>query len=418
MDTNIYSTFATEIVVRLNGFRDERYSSKVSYEVFKSLGRIYERKYQKDVNDSFDVLNPVFSVLDSVFRELSKNVGMMNKSVRNSFLHAYGESKNLEFLENLEGHELEKAVSYLGKNTDVNQSQIDALLTNTEKIKQNNWIRINDQSMNDLLILATAKRKLERQLDWLYCSFDKETFNELTKMEKLNEVETFSTLIDSNKVCLFNSTIRSLLQKKYTKFINDEHWTSSQQLSIILKSNSTEKDTLYIDSKQIPDANDLGKIQQIIQYIQKENRITPKKLSLIMKITPRMASYYLEAAEMLRIVHRKGQYYYCTENAKKFERYSTEDKSGIIEQAIRELPVVQAFLLYMKNNSRVKFTHKDVIKFLEKITDLSHTTCFRRGSTLVTWLCDGGIALRHNGNYSLAHNTGQTNLLEFTKLRK
>ena len=82
-----------------------------------------------------------------------------------------------------------------------------------------------------------------------------------------------------------------------------------------------------------------------------------------MGVTPRMATYYLEAAEMLKIVKRTGKYYYRTILAENFDRYSKDDKLGIIEQAIREMPITKTFMLYMKNSSNTSFTHKDVTRF-------------------------------------------------------
>jgi len=70
---------AEEIIVRLNGIKEPDYSSKISYEIFKTLGRTYERKYQKDMQESLEVLNPILKIMDSVFLELSKNQEKMKK---------------------------------------------------------------------------------------------------------------------------------------------------------------------------------------------------------------------------------------------------------------------------------------------------------------------------------------------------
>jgi len=116
---------------------------------------------------------------------------------------------------------------------------------------------------------------------------------------------------------------------------------------------------------------------------------------------------------MLNIVKRHGKSYYRTNVVENYNRYTKEDKTGILEQAILDMPITKAFMVYVKNTPRNTFYQKDVVRFLEKTTDLSYTTCVRRASTLVTWFCDCGIAIKHNGRYSLKQSEGQTTLLQF-----
>lgn len=416
IENNVPLVLASDIVIRLNGIRDEKYATKIAYEVFRTIGHACERKYQKDVNDSLDILNPLLSVMDEIFNELSKNVKIMAKPVKDGFFHAYQETRSLEFLEELDGHELGKAVKWLNQLPKPNTSSIDYMINEGEWIKKSEWLKNKDSETSNLTALSIAKRKLMKQLDWIYCSFDKNLLNEYNKMERVNvEIETLPEITNTNNAYLLNSSLKSLLTKKFNNFTNDERWENGQELSTILKSNSSKKDTLYIDSKKIPDANDLQKIEQVLEYLQKDSKLTPKSLSMLMKVTPRMASYYLEASEMLKIVKRSGKYYYRTILAEKYYKYSKDDKLGIIEQSIREMPITKTFMLYMKNSSKTSFTHKDVTRFLEKTTDLSYTTCFRRASTLTAWFCDGGIANKYHGRYSIKHNEGQTTLLEFQK---
>lgn len=403
-----------DIIIRLNGIRDEKYAIKIAYETFRTIGRVYERRYQKDINDSMDILTPLLNITDGVFLEFSKNVKIMNENVKSGFFHAYKETKSLEFLEELDGYELDKAIKWLNQLFNPNMSPLDCMIEDVENIKKLEWIKNQDSDEMNLTALAIAKHKLMQQLDWLYCSFNKEVFNEFNKIEKIStEIEILPKILNTNDTYLLKSSLKSMVQKKFNGFSDDERWKNEQELTTILRSNSDKKETLYIDSKKIPDANDLQKIKQILEYLQSDSKLSPKRVSILMKVTPRMASYYLEAAEMLKIVKRSGKYYYRTEIAKKFYRYSSDDKIGIIEQAIKEMPITKTFMLHMKNISKTSFTHKDVTRFLEKSTNLSYTTCFRRASTLITWFCEGGIANKYHGRYSIKHDDGQTTLLEF-----
>ena len=405
---------ASDIIIRLNGIRDEKYATKIAYETFRTIGRVYERKYQKDVNDSMDILTPLLNITDGVFTEISKNIKIMNKSVKNGFFHAYRETNALEFLEELDGHQLDKAIDWLNQPPNPNDSPLDCMIEDIEEITKSEWVKNQDASEMELTALAITKHKLMQQLDWLYCSFDKEVLNDFNKIEKTTtEVETLPKILNTNETYLLNSSLKSIIKKKFNRFSDDEKWKNGQELTTILKSNSEKKSTLHIDSKKIPDANDLDKINQILEYLQKDSKLSPKRVSTLMGVTPRMATYYLEAAEMLKIVKRAGKYYYRTILAENFDRYSKDDKLGIIEQAIREMPITKTFMLYMKNSSKTSFTHKDITRFLEKTTELSYTTCFRRASTLITWFCEGGIANKYHGRYSIKHNEGQTTLLEF-----
>ena len=361
-----------------------------------------------------DILTPLLNITDGIFLEISKNIKIMNKSVKNGFFHAYKETKALEFLEGLDGYELDKAIKWLSQSSNPNDSPLDCMIDEGEEIKKSEWIKNQDSDEMNLTALAIAKHKLMQQLDWMYCSFDKEVFNEFNKIEKINtEVETLPKILNINEAYLLNSSLKSIVKKKFNGFSDDEKWKNGQELTTILKSNSDKKDTLYIDSKKIPDANDLQKIKQILEYLQSDSKLSPKRVSSLMDVTPRMASYYLEAAEMLKIVKRNGKYYYRTKIVENFDKYSAEDKTGIIEQAIRDMPITKTFMLYLKNTSKTSFTQKDVTRFLEKSTELSYTTCFRRASTLITWFWDGGIVNKHQGRYSIKHDDGQTTILEF-----
>lgn len=385
--------------------------------MFKSIARLYERRYHKDIKDCIDVLGPIVEIIDSVFEELSKKRSMMNKPVQDSFTLAYAECKYLEPLQRLDGAEIESALTNFSSFGEDNQHTIDALLSTVNEIRKKGWYNKNNNLDSEpLYVVAAAKRKLERKLDWIFSSLNRQSISKIN--EKLEVPHSVSQIKNEYSSLQYDEgilSIRSLLAKKFKKYSDDELWKNSQYLSLILKSNSEKNDFPLIDSKMIPDANSLNKVRTITQYMG-ENRISVTKLASKMQLSTRMTQYYLDAAQMLGIVEKKGKYYFPSKLSLKIHRYSDDDKSGILQETLLELPIVKAFLLYMKNISRSKFIKKDIAKFLETHSNLSYSTAFRRSSTIAAWLCESGIATRNDNGFLLIHeDIGQTKILEFIR---
>ena len=164
-------------------------------------------------------------------------------------------------------------------------------------------------------------------------------------------------------------------------FTNNSKWQNSQALSLLLKQNAKASKTLSLDSKTIPDANDLDKILSIPRYF-KNHKITVAKLAKKMHIGPRMAMYYLDSAEMLGLIQRVKTYYVTTNLVFKLDNYPEKDRPEIILGLVHELPVVKAFKLYLENISQTRFSTSSIAKFLEYGTDLSPSTAKRRASTI------------------------------------
>jgi len=407
---------ADEIILRLNGLRNSNHASKISYDFFKAIGKIYERKFQKDLQTGFDVLNPVVQILDSVFVELNNNQKTMKKSIQDSFIKAYAESTYLEFLEKLPKSKLDNSLDILltFKNPKFS-SMAELILDTTHEIKQQEMFKTNSNSYSDVLYsLSAAKSKIEKLLDWTFCSIDKSTFPLIRKYnsQKTNYLDTnisqngLMSCYDQNDVDLKNN-----IHKKLKDFSNIDNWKTNQNLSFLIKNNSKTNEALYLDTKLVPDANDLTKVLQVPKYFKNE-KITSKKLAKKMNVKPRMALYYLDAAEMLGLVKRKGNSFIPTELTQKLDKYSSQDKMQIVDQMIHELPVVKAFFLYMDAISQTKFTLNDIAKFLEYSTNLSPTTATRRASTIHSWLKKNKTSYNTTNFDNIKDKSVQTYLFE------
>jgi len=388
----------------------------ISYQVFKSIGRLYERKYQKDVKDSLIILDPIMKVIDSVFIDLYEKQDIMNKSVQNSFMMAYGESTYFESI-NLEGPELEKSINTLSKFTSHDKtSLLELLLNSTYDIKKQGIFHSESQPFSDIFYsLTAAKRRIERELDYALCAVDKQSFP-LLQRHTFQEIGKISSISDpSHNIAIYDqasSEIVNILAKRLKEYSDNDQWKNSQHLSLLIKNNSKGNDVLYLDSKSIPDANDLEKVMFVPKYLE-DSKITAKKLAKVMNVNPRMASYYLDAAEMLGLVERDDKFYKSTDLTYKLDKYPESDRNEIIDHLIRELPVVKALFLYLESNSKTKFTIKDVAKFLRYSTDLSPSTALRRASTITAWLNRKKIIKHHSGTMLIKQDTSQTTLSQF-----
>ena len=410
---------ADEIIIRLNGLRNTNHASKISYDLFKAMGKIYERKYQKDFQASLEVLNPVIQIMDSVFDELNNKQKEMKKSVQNSFMKAHSESTYLEYLGQLPKPEMEKSLQMLSSFSNPKFSSMTELMLETSKeIGKQSIFEFNSHSYSDVLYtLSAAKRKIERLLDWTFCSIDRSDFPLIRKYcdQKINHLNmnidqsSLVTRFDPNNVNLTYS-----INKKLKNFSDNNNWIINQNLSLLIKNNSKKNDVLYLDTKLVPDANNLEKVLLVPKFFKNE-KITAKKLARKMNVRPRMALYYLDAAEMLGFVERKGNSFVSTKLAMKLDKYGNQDKIQIIEQMIHELPVIKAFFLYLETISKTRFTTNDVAKFLEYSTNLSQSTAKRRASTIYSWLKTKKLSDNVNTKNYFKENSVQTYLSEFMK---
>lgn len=399
----------------MNRIKEPDYSSKISYEIFKSLGKIYERRYQKDMQESLEGLEPIFEIVDSVFIELSKNQEKMKKSVQNSFMLVFAESTFLDLLRHKEGVELDKSLDILSRFTNSSFVSLPRfLLDTTEAIKAAKLFDTENESYSDVLYsLAAAKRKIERELDWVMCSFDKSTL----PLIRQSEIQNVNDSINQDLFTLtkHNPGIVALtehINKKIKISANNQQWKHKQSLSLLLKNSSKQRSTFYLDTKSVPDANDLEKVLDIPFYC-KKGTINAKSLAIKMNVRPRMAMYYLDAAEMLGLIKKTNNYYKPTDLLDKLGKYSDEDRDDIIHNLIKELPVVKAFFLYLKSGSMTRFTTNDIAKFLKYSTNLSSTTAKRRASTISSWLKKQKIVKNRNESFYIDDVQSQTRLNEF-----
>jgi len=408
---------ANDVISRLNTIKDSTYASKVAYETFKALGRLYERRYQKDVQESLAGLDPIFDFIDAVYLSISQKPGRMNKPIQNIFQLAFTENNLLNSLEKLEGDELDGALQDLGS-FDVNEiSPVKSLLMSSNAISNKEWFKklYKDGAIHKIYSVCAAKRKLERQIDWTFCSLHNDTIPLLSEIDNNEIVQVSSLLTPTYNIGTYqpkNATVASLINRQLEKFLDGDQWQSSQHLSLLFQNYDKEKGSSYIESRMIPDANDLEEVITLLHDF-KDGQTTIENTAKVMGVSYRMAKYYLDAAEMLGIFKRQGRIYCTTDFGRKLDRYSEEDRFRIIERAMTNLPIFRSFLLYLNSNNKTRFTIRDISKFLEDSTDLSAKTSQRRASTLASWLCTTGILRRRDGLYYFGEDRSQTRMFDF-----
>ena len=405
--------------MRLNGLRDEVYASRISYDVFKIFGSIYERKFHKDVKESLSVIEPVLEIIDNIFLHLLEQTKSMNNSVSNSYKLAYSESSYLDSIGQLSPEKIEKSLSMFTSFSNIDHFTPSEFLVNTaSEIKREGWFSENDTKnsfTNSFYSMAAAKRKLERQINWMMCSFNKKLIPELKQTNyNIASDNSISPLLYTSIIPNHNVKIIKEIEKQTDNVKSKKQWIKSQHLSLLLKNNSKESEqNLYLDTKIIPDADNLFDVLLIEKYFtNKKNTID--SVAKAMHVNPRMARYYLDASQMLGVIYRKDDCYFSTDLAKKILTYTNDDKNEIIKQIVTGVPVIKALLLFLESEGRTKFSKTDIVKFLLRSTDLSKTTASRRASTISTWMCQAKITSQCSGYFQLKEDIGQRTLLEYT----
>lgn len=400
----------------MNHIQDEKYAGKISYETFKILGKIYERRFQKDIQGSLDCIHPILDFVDTIFVTLPRMLGKMNHRVKNSFSLAYAEHSHLHILNKLENNQMEVALNELNDFNFTNSSTTEYLLNSSNKFLNDGLFKeINENSETNLIYsLAAAKRRLERKIDWTFCSFDKEMISSIYNHNVTHLLQLPSLIRSTYNPDSYypeNADLAAKLNTKIHTFLSSDRWRSSQHLSLLFH-DDREKGLSYIESRMVPDANDLEEVISLIYDL--ENDITSvDRVSSLMRVTPRMAKYYLDAAEMIGILERQDSLYKITELGRKIKRYSDEDQIRIVEQSMVNLPVFKSFLIYLKATNKTRFRMKDIANFLDNNTTLSTKTSHRRASTLASWLCTVGILKRRTNRLYIRDDIGQKRISEF-----
>jgi len=359
-------------------------------------------------------IKPVLEFLDSIFLEISRKTGKMNSSIRDAFTLAFAESTFLEKLNIKEEANMEVILKKMSSFDIPETSPAKFMLESAEKVKNDHWFNVENQNLEMVYALAAMKRKYERYTDWTYCSFDKELISMIEKEDKLVQLSSLiSKSYNTESYYPNNANTASKLNFKLKKVLdNSDRWSNSQHLALLFKNDDKEKNLSYIESRVVPDANDLQEVIALIDDVN-DNKINTEYASSVMKVTPRMAKYYLDAAEMLGILKQNGSEYEITELGEKLKRYSDEDKLRIIEQAMVNLPVFKSFLVYLKANNKSRFRIKDIAIFLENNTNLSSKTSQRRASTLASWLRIVGMVKKRNNSLYLKEDLGQKKIVDY-----
>ena len=410
-----YSKVITkEIIQKLNRMTDESYARKTSYESFKILGKIYERRFQRDVHKTMDGINPILEFLDSIFVTLSNMSGRMNPPVKDSFSLAFAESNHLGVLDKSDSHSLE---SFLKQINDMQNSKISIpqhLVMDSEELLQKGWFSDFNPNLSRIYALGVSKRKLERLLDWNYCSLSNEIISLLNTQE--NKIPKITSLISSSyntelyepEGAGFAATINNHL----TKSLNSKKWQSSQHLALLFQNDDKGNGLPYIETKTVPDANDLEAVMALLDNLVNDE-ISIKSASEIMTMSERMGKYYLDAAESLNILERVGKVYKITEFGKKIRKYSEEDKIRIAEEAMLNLPIFRSLVVYLHANNKTRVGISDITTFLNDNTTLSSKTSKRRASAVANWLCVTGIFKKRNNKLYLNEDINQKKLSDF-----
>ncbi len=394
-----------EMIVRLNGIHEHDYSAMISYDAFKSLGKIYERRYQKDVQASVEVLDPVLEIIDKVFTGLSENQEKMKTPIQNSFMLAFAESTFLNLLGSKKQDAIKKSLNFLSS-ANHSPALIPLLIADLDLIRAEKIFDVKTNSHSNMLYsLTAAKKKIERDLDLMLCTFDKKSLQSTCSITSSKKRTAVKSPPDT-------STRAEYVDERLKSLIANQEWKTRQGFSLSLNNPSKRTESFWLDTKCIPDANDLDKILSIPSYCENK-KINAKTLAKSIDVTPRMATYYLDAAEMLELIKKNGNYYTPTDLFNKLEKYSNRDYEEIIKSQIKKLSIVNAFFSHLQCNKKTRFTTNDIAKFLQSSTDLAQSTSRRRANTISSWLQRYKIIKKSGSCFYIENEKNQTSITEF-----
>lgn len=412
--TSKYASLA--ILDRLNKIADDKYCAKVSYEVFKIIGRLRERRHQRDVQDCLEPIEPLLTKLDQIFSIFSQEMGAMSVPVKNSYEIAHDECNIFSGVD-------EKSVEHQDKflnatltfDTPAHSGLTRTLLEISSKMQDARGDK--PASLHTVRSLLAAKRNIERRLDWLVRHMDKGMLNPLHAAHpECSDVKTCQdalVLLSCDKGG--NDELAGRINRSVEKFLTDDRWKHRQAMSVIIEKSTAADLAHRLDAKYVPDANDIGKIINLASG--ETDILDPQNAACILGVSTRMADYYLHAGSLLGLLRKTENRYEKTDYAKNLGRYSDTDQKEILAQLIKSLQVINMFFHDLSANKKRQFTTKDIAIFLEKHTNLAGSTAKRRATTLSSWMKLLEPTLRHrNGRFVMQTKSTQSITDYFDKI--
>lgn len=159
-----------------------------------------------------------------------------------------------------------------------------------------------------------------------------------------------------------------------------------------------------IESKQIPQANDLNKVVNTAIAV-----MTGKKSLL----SVRQGLYHRTAAEILGLIALMSTGYQKTDLGKRFLKASSNEREDILAKAVARVPIFQRFLTYSEEHGKRNWSSDEIRSFLVKQTELSEATARRRTQVIRSWLLRVKLAKLKGNLLFLTKQANQLNLLEY-----
>jgi hypothetical protein len=155
---------------------------------------------------------------------------------------------------------------------------------------------------------------------------------------------------------------------------------------------------------KIPQADDITKIIDLPMAVANGDN-TPEAIAKRYRFARRQALYYLEAAETLGLILKRGRRYSLSPEGRRYVSLDGAEKREILARKILTLPVFCSIIseLLLARNHRL--TDSRIERLVSGLTRMSITTTRRRAQTLLSWLAwleqDIGVLRRGNKEISL-----------------
>ena len=136
---------------------------------------------------------------------------------------------------------------------------------------------------------------------------------------------------------------------------------------------------------RIPQADDVAKIEDVPLAV-KDGYNTAKAISSRYRFNRRQGDYYLQAAELLGFVQRRGNRYLLTSFGHQYLRLTPGERRQMFVRSMLLFPAITRVIaeLFVSPNNRL--TRRQVISLFSTHSGISGTTVDRRGQSIFSWL--------------------------------
>lgn len=137
-------------------------------------------------------------------------------------------------------------------------------------------------------------------------------------------------------------------------------------------------------SVRIPQADDLDKIA-LLPFLVAQGSDEAGAVARAVGFTPRQASYYRQACEMLGLLSTRGHRFVLGPRGQRFVELGVEARNELLSRAVLELPIMRQLVVEMLLAPDRRVARSTVEELIRCSSGLSGSTVSRRAGTIWRW---------------------------------